>query len=617
MKIKVNLLTGKLFIIICTISLQLNAQNFKVEKIEPPNWWINMKLNSIQLMIYGEALDNVSAAFENNNIRIEKIHHVKNPSYLFIDIEIPHTLTPGTYRLLFNKDDQTIAVDYDILLREDAANRFGGFGQEDVVYLIMPDRFANGDPSNDVIEGFIDGVDRSNPSMRHGGDLQGVIDKLDYLANLGITAIWLNPVVENNTRVSYHGYAATDLYKIDARLGTNELFRKLVEEAHKRNIKIIYDHVANHISINHPWLNNLPAEDWLNGTAENHIVTNHRKFSLSDPYADSSVIKANVDGWFTHYMPDLNQRNPFVAKYLTQNMIWWIEYTGLDGIREDTYPYADQKFMADWAKTILEEYPSLNIVGEIWDNDPVFASYYQHGSKVRKGFDSHLPSVMDFALYTAFYDYLKGKTGMYKFYEHFAKDFIYADPTNLMTFADNHDIERAIFSANGDIDKLKIVFTLLLTTRGIPQILYATEIGMMGGKSHGELREDFPGGFQGDERNAFIEEGRTEKENEIFDFLKELISLRNQYRSLSSGKMIHLPPKDEVYIYFKILDDEKTVVIINNNSEEKSVKLNLNLNVFQDVKGLKNLWIGEITHFENEEDLKLNKYEVIIFKLLE
>ncbi len=606
----------KLFLIICIFSFQLSAQSFRIEKIEPPNWWANMKLNKIQLMIYGEGLDNVSAAFENNFIKIEKISPPQNPSYLFIDIEIPHSITPGTQRLLLKKENQTITLDYDILQREDAKGRYGGFGQEDVVYLIMPDRFVNGDPSNDVVEGFIEGVDRSNPSMRHGGDLQGVIDKLDYLADLGITAIWLNPIVENNTKVSYHGYAATDLYKIDARLGTNELFKKLVDEAHKRNIKIIYDHVANHISINHPWLNNLPTDNWLNGTAENHIVTNHRKFSLSDPYADSSVIKANVDGWFTHYMPDLNQRNPFVAAYLTQNMIWWIEYTGLDGIREDTYPYADQKFMADWAKAILDEYPSLNIVGEIWDNDPVFTAYYQHRSKVRKEFDSYLPSVMDFALYNTFYNYLKGNAGLYKFYEHFAKDFIYADPKNLMTFADNHDIERAIFSAQGNINKLKIVFTILLTTRGIPQILYATEIGMIGGKSHGELRADFPGGFPGDERNAFTKEGRDERENEIFNFLKELLNLRKEYRSLASGKMLHLSPVQEVYFYFKILDDEKTVVIINNNSEERSVKLNLNMSVLQNVKGIKNLRTKESIYFTNEAEIKLNKFEAGIFEVI-
>ena len=368
--------------------------------------------------------------------------------------------------------------------------------------------------------------------------------------------------MENNSRMSYHGYAATDLYKIDPRFGSNDLYKDLVSLAHQKGLKIIFDHINNHIGINHLWVNDPPFNDWFNGTKNNHFITSHEKISIYSSYSSELTRDSTIQGWFVEEMPDLNERNPFLAKYLIQNMLWWIEYTGLDGIREDTYPYSDQEFLANWNTAIINEYPKFNITGEAWIEDPALLAPYQKDSKLNLNQNTNLPSVIDFGLFRAIRNFCKPNGSVTDLYETLAKDFLYSEPNNLLTFADNHDIDRIMFAAKKDVSKFKLALTFLLTTRGIPQIFYGTEIGMVGGKSHGELREEFPGGFPEHKRSAFDIKERLSSENEIYEFTQSLINIRKKYNSISKGELIHFPPDGELYFYFRVLENEIILVII-------------------------------------------------------
>ncbi len=555
-------------------SYQLFPQNISIDKIEPQNWWQGMKLNKIQLMVYGKNLSNLSARFNNSSIKIAKVNRTDNPSYAFIDIEIPKNIKPGSYQLTLSNSLGSAVKDFSILQRDKSKNRFKGFDNNDVIYLLMPDRFANGDVSNDSVAGYSDYMNKIPKQGRAGGDIQGVINQLDYFKDLGVTSLWLTPVVENNTFRSYHGYSATDFYNVDPRLGSNELYKKLVDEAHQRGLKIILDHVANHCSHNHPWLKNLPTKDWLNGSLDNHLEANHNKMVFSDPYADSSTIKHVEQGWFVSDMPDLNHNNIYVQNYIIQNTIWWMEYAGIDGIREDTYPYNNQTFMSRWAKLVLDEYPSSNIVAEVWSGETDFLSTYQKNSPFKK-INSHIPSITDFAFRDLAVRYLLGKENMFSFYNLFAKDFLYTNPQNMVTFIDNHDVARVMYYAGGNLAKVKIAYSLLFTVRGIPQLFYGSEIGLVGTEDHGTLRIPFPGGFPKDSRNAFTANGRSKEENEIFDYIKELIHLRHKFRSLAKGSTTQYPAVNDVYVYFRNYGNETTMVAVNNNKEMASVDLSM------------------------------------------
>ncbi len=545
------------------------AQNIRVNKIEPPNWWEGMKHNKIQLMIYGEGFNNVE--IESEGIKIDKIHEVENPNYIFVDVDLSSTPF-GKYEIIFSNGTSKISVDFPLYKRELSYTIHQGFSNEDVIYLIMPDRFANGNESNDFVDGYVDTFQNQYTQARHGGDIAGVTSKLDYLKDLGISTIWLTPIVENNTFRSYHGYSATDFYKVDPRLGNIETYKTLVNTAHNKGLKVIMDHVSNHIAIDHPWIKNLPTKDWINGTVENHLQANHHKMVFTDPYSDSTTIKHVQEGWFVDYMPDLNHKNKYLANYIIQNTLWWIETTGVDGIREDTYPYCDQKFMSRWANVILDEYPTLNIVGEVWTGTPAFLSAYQGGNKFRK-IDSNLPAITDFGMRDILVEYLTGKKSLYDFYTLLASDYLYTDVSQLVTFIDNHDVGRAMFYADSDIERFKIAFHLLLTTRGIPQIFYGTEIGMKENEDHGTLRKNFPGGFPNDSRNAFTETGRTKYENDIFTYFKKMLALRNKYPALSKGKLIHFPPENNVYVYFKRYGNQLILNIVNDSDKDVNVNL--------------------------------------------
>lgn len=597
-------------------SLQVSfAQSLQVSKVEPPNWWSGMKYNRVQLMVYGQNLEGVKASFNSPKLKVVKINKSENPSYAFIDVDIPSGTAPGTYTLKLQKGKDKAEVNFPVLKRENPEGRFQGFSPKDVIYMITPDRFANGDRSNDEVAGMIDHYLPDSAYGRHGGDIQGIIDHLDYIKNLGATTVWVNPLVENNTRLSYHGYAVTDHYKIDPRFGTNELYKKFVDEAHKRGLKVMLDHVNNHISVYHPWLNNLPAKDWLNGSKENHHITRHINSSVYDIHSDPAVRDFNNHGWFVDEMPDLNQKNPSLAKYLTQNTIWWVEYSGLDGIREDTYPYPDQKFLAEWNKTILSEYPEFNIVGEVWMGDPAFLAPFQTGSFFPKQFDTNLPALTDFAFRDAAAETFGQARGMRRVYDDIARDYLFANPSNLVTFLDNHDVERIMYVVKEDVNMFKLAIQLLLTTRGIPQLYYGTEIGIVGGPDDGRKRADFPGGFPKADHNAFTKEGRTEKENDLYNFVHKLLQIRHDNPALNSGRLVHFPPFDELYSYLRVSDKQTVLIVLNGNQKAQKLKLSSLGDHFKNASALKSLLTGKEVKYSPGLQLDVNALSGDIFEI--
>ncbi len=550
----------------------LFAQSFTVEKIEPPNWWTNLKPDTIELMVYGKNLSGVSVASPKRNFPIVKTLKADSKNYLFVFVKTGN-LNAGVYPLTFAKKDEKQTVGFKVLERDNSSKTQAGFDENDVVYLIFVDRFCDGDTTNETIPNSKDEFKPYTLNGRHGGDLKGIISKLDYLKDLGVTALWITPVLENNMWMSYHGYAATDLYKVDPRFGTNAIYKKLVKEAHKRGIKIIMDHVDNHIGINHPWVKDTPMKDWFHGTVKNFLPAHHNKIAFFDVHGDTVTPHQTVEGWFTDYMPDLNKSDKYLANYMIENTIWWIQYLGIDGIREDTYPYNDLKYMARWAETIFKDYPHFNIVAEIWKGEPVFISEYQANPVINRGFNSHLPSVTDYALNEAFVGFLKGEKTLNNIYETLAEDFVYRNPRMLLTFLDNHDIDRAMYDAKNDLRKFKMALGMLLTTRGIPQILYGTEIGMNGGGHDGRIRAHFPGGFPVDSVNAFTAKGRNARQNEIFNFTRTLLHLRKKYAAMRKGKLLHFPPEKGVYVYFRIFKNQKIMVVVNEKNEGTNFNL--------------------------------------------
>jgi glycosidase len=576
--------------ILALYSIVIFSQKNIVERIEPPNWWTGFNNDTLQLLVYGHQVGNAKVRVESNNVRLIKSNKAESINYLFIDIIIPKTKEQFSFKINFSTENRDTTVTYKIFTR-DKGKRHQGFDNKDVVYLIMADRFCDGNPSNNKIGDSLDNYTEKDLDGRKGGDIEGIISKLDYLKELGITALWITPMLENNMYMSYHGYAATNLYKIDPRFGSNELYKKLVDEAHKRDLKIIMDHVSNHIGINHWWIRDLPFEDWINGKPKEHLPANHNKQTFPDLYSPGESVRLTWEGWFTEYMPDLNYKNPYLRKYMIQNTIWWIEYLGIDGIREDTYPYVNQYYMSEWAQSIFNEYPSFNIVAEVWTGEAPFLAFYQRNNKFGGKINSHIPSVTDFALADAIRDFLSGKSKLNAVFNVLAMDYIYYQPEMLLTFFDNHDIARGLYLAKGDIQKLKLAITLLLTTRGIPKILYGTEIGIVGDDRHGTIRTPFPGGFRDDNRNAFEEAGRTSEEKELFNFVKKMLQIRKKYSALTEGKLVHFYPFDNVYVYFRIADNQKIMIIINGNEKE----MNLNLNNFKETIGTDNKFFDVIS----------------------
>ncbi|MDG1054667.1 MAG: glycoside hydrolase family 13 protein [Flavobacteriaceae bacterium] len=549
----------------------LNAQ--RIERVEPPNWWVGMKHNTVQVLVYGEDISQWEPSVENPDIQLKKTTRVNNPNYMFLDLFISEKADATTVNIDFYKEKKKVGSHQYPLLERDMTIPRKGFDSSDVMYLITPDRFANGDPSNDVIPGMKEKVvNRQDEQGRHGGDIKGIKDRLDYIHDLGFTAIWLNPILENDMyRTSYHGYAATDFYKVDQRFGTNEDYVQFCQEAQKKGIKIIMDMILNHNGSEHWFVKDPPTKDWINHN-NSYVQTSHRRTTHQDPYASEYDKKAFVDGWFVKTMPDLNQKQPLMANYLIQNTLWWIEYTGIAGIRMDTYPYPDKEFMTQWNDAILAEYPAFNIVGEEWSLNPAVVSFWQAGKTNSNGYRSSLTSVMDFplqdALISALVEEENWNSGWIKVYEMLGNDHLYPDPQNLVIFPDNHDMDRVLTQLKGDIDLLKMAMIYFSTMRGVPQFYYGTEIGMKNDQpGHGQIRADFPGGWSGDTVNGFSGKGLSPIEKDMKSFTSKLLNWRKKNTLIHSGKLIQFAPENGIYTYFRYNEEETIMVIFNKNKE--------------------------------------------------
>lgn len=559
-----------------------NARAMEIKKVAPSFWWAGMKNPELQILLYGEdlALSDVSVSGE--GIYLKEVVRQDNPNYLLLYLDLSEAKAQ-TFQILLKNGKKKLQVPYELKSRMQRGEDVKGFTSEDVLYLIMPDRFANGNPENDVVDEMREKkVDRTDSFARHGGDIQGISNHLDYIADLGVTAIWLNPTQENDMESgSYHGYAITDYYQIDKRFGSNEDFCALVEKAHEKNLKVVMDMIFNHCGSENYLFRDKPSDDWFNYRS-NYVQTSFKTASVMDIHASAYEKKIATDGWFTSVMPDFNQRNRHVARYLIQSSIWWIEYAGINGIRQDTHPYADFDFMSQWCKEVLDEYPYFNIVGETWLNSNVLVSYWQKNSKLAAPLNSNLPTVMDFplqALMNQAFDEETGEWGggLYKLYDYQTQDLVYANPMNLLTFLDNHDTSR--FAQTDEMAKnlkrYKQAMVFLLTTRGIPQIYYGTEILMIGdkGKGDGDLRKDFPGGWQGDTRNCFAKNGRTALENEAFEFTRQLLNWRKGNQVIGKGSLKHYSIQNGVYVYQREFNGKSVVVIMNGTDDSKELDL--------------------------------------------
>lgn len=553
-----------------------------IKKVVPTSWWAGMKNPELQVLLYGDDISSSEVSISSKDIYLKEIVRQSNSNYLIIYLDL-NDAKAQKFDIILTKGRKVTKVPYELKERTRKGSDIEGFTSSDVLYLIMPDRFANGNPENDVVPGMLENkVDRNEQYARHGGDFKGISEHLDYISDLGVTAVWLNPTQENDMKDgSYHGYAITDYYQIDRRFGSNEEFLQLVNEAHGKGLKVVMDMIFNHCGSENYLFKDRPQDDWFNFRS-NYVQTSFKTASVMDIHASDYEKAIATDGWFTQVMPDLNQRNRHVARYLIQSSIWWIEYAGINGIRQDTHPYADYDFMSTWCKEVLEEYPHFNIVGETWLNSNVLVSYWQKDSKLAAPKNSNLPTVMDFPLTDLMTKAFDEETtewsgGLYRLYDYHTQDFVYANPMSLLTFLDNHDTSR--FCKNEEdsknITRYKQAITYLLTTRGIPQIYYGTEILMAADKSEGDgyLRRDFPGGWEGDKVNCFTREGRTELQNEAFDYTRKLLNFRKGNDAICKGTMKHFAIRNGIYVYERKYNDSSVVVVMNGTDENQTLNL--------------------------------------------
>ncbi|GGG97345.1 glycosyl hydrolase [Parapedobacter pyrenivorans] len=546
----------------------------QVERVEPLHWWAGMSNPDVQLLVYGEQLADKVVSIDYPGVQLIKTHRPENPNYLFLDLRIATAAKPGVFPIRFTETGtEAIVYHYELKARDPELHRLQGVNTSDLIYLIMPDRFANGDDGNDIVPNLHEtALNRDSLYYRHGGDLQGIIDHLDYLEELGVTALWLNPVLTNDQpTTSYHGYANTENYEIDPRFGGNEAYRKLIDACHNRGMKVVKDLVHNHFGTNHYTVRDLPMPDWVHEWPA-YTKTNYREQVHMDPYASKADRVVMVDGWFDKQMADMNHQNPFVRNYITQSHIWWIEEMGVDGFRLDTYAYNDLDYMAEWATKITEEYPRMTFFGETWVHGVPNQAFFTTGNRINQGVDTGLQGVTDFQGLWAIYEALNGKfgwmDGVVRLYNTLANDFMYEDPSRNVVFLDNHDLSR-FYSVVGEDDlKFRSGIAWLLTTRGIPQLYYGTEILMKNyANPDGLVREDFPGGWKGDRVDKFTASGRSAAENEAFDYVKKLANYRKQHAVLHTGKLLQFIPENGVYVYFRYDEQATVMVIMNSNAE--------------------------------------------------
>ena len=584
----------------------LSAKAKSPEKLEPPFWWVGMKNPKLQLLVYAEKVAATTPVINYPGVELLKVNKVENRNYLFLDLNISEKAQAGKFKIQFNKSGKTVyEYNYELLNRSPNSSQRQGFSSADVIYLLFPDRFANGDTVNDSMKNMLEKACRSNPNGRHGGDIKGISEHLNYIKDLGFTTVWLNPLLENNmSAFSYHGYAITDFYKVDERFGTNEDYKNLISKMHKMDMRIIMDMIFNHCGSNHWWIKDLPCQDWIHQFPE-FTRSNFRGGTVSDIHASDYDRNILLKGWFDTSMPDLNQHNGFLANYLIQNSIWWIEYAGLDGIRMDTYPYPFKDVMAEWAKRVLEEYPDFSIVGEAWLSEPAQVAYWQNVPNIKTGYNSNLPYIMDFPMADAFRYAFNEKdgwsTGIVRMYDILSQDYLYSEPSNIVTFADNHDGDRIFTKLEEDLDNYKLAMTFLVTTRGVPQIYYGTEILMTGyeNRGHGDIRKDFPGGWPGDKKNAFTENDRNNDENAAFNYLKTLLNWRKNKTVIHNGKLKHFIPVDGVYVYFRYNENETVMVVLNNSERKQTLEKNRYLEMTGKYKQAKDILSGKMFDTDN------------------
>ena len=573
-------------------ALGMNAA-VKIDRVEPTDWYVGMKDPSLQLMVYGEGIREAQVSTDYPGVRVDSLVRLDSPNYLLVYLDLSGA-QPGEMKLRFTMGKSKKEVSYRLKARAMAGEERKGFSNADVLYMLMPDRFAQGKDHKAQVKGMNPYVeDRSKPSLRHGGDLQGIRDHLDYFTQLGVTALWLTPVLENNSpdgkdgSSTYHGYATTNYYRVDPRFGTNEDYRQLIADAHAKGLKVVMDMIFNHCGFEHPWVKDLPSSDWLNvpewlsGKEEDkakYLQTSYKLTPVLDPYASEVDKRETVDGWFVPSMPDLNQRNPHVIKYLIQNSVWWIETVGIDGIRMDTYPYADREAMALWMKTLEREYPNFNTVGETWVTEPAYTAAWQKDSKL-SSINSYLKTVMDFAFYDRVNMAAREETddwwqGMNRVYNTLCYDYLYANPSSVLAFIENHDTDR--FLRNGtDTLALKQALALLLTINRTPQLYYGTEILMNGTKevTDGNVRKDFPGGFPGDKANCFTAEGRTRAQNDMFNWLSRLLHWRQGNEAIINGKQVQFTPRKGVYVIARQAKGQNVLTVVNGTSEPAQMEV--------------------------------------------
>ena len=598
----------KLFTIFFLILFNLHSTS-QIDKVHPPNWWIGHKNPNLQLLIKSEKINDYEVNINYPGVKITNIHNADSPNYIFLDLEISDKAKEGSFIINFTKENKTLSYSYKLRKKRSLEDQSNGFDSSDAIYLITPDRFANGNYENDIIDFLKERkIDRANNYARHGGDLKGIFENISYIKNMGFTSLWLNPVLINDMKEgSYHGYATTDYYSVDPRFGSMKEYIELSLELKKNNIKLIKDIIVNHCGLYHWWMDDLPFKDWLNfqenylksndkTIEKNTVYSNHRRTTIQDIYASKSDYRGMLDGWFVPTMPDLNQKNKFLANYLIQNSLWWIETLNLSGIRQDTYPYAEKEFLSEWAGRIMSEYPKFNIVGEEWSYNPIRIAYWQDGNNNKDGYKSNLKSTMDFAMQKAIQEGILEEeawnTGLIKIYENLANDFYYSNPESLLIFNDNHDMSRIHTQMKKDITKTKMAIGLMLVLPRIPQLLYGTEILMEDSSNpgdHGLIRSDFPGGWDNDKINAFSKQNLTDDQIEMQEYLKVLLNFRKKSKAIHIGNTIHFAPKNGVYLLQRRYNDEIVIFIINKNkndvrlSNDRFSELNLNNIVFSDI----------------------------------
>lgn len=609
-------------LLFCLAFSFLSAQ---VNRIEPPNWWTGFKNENLQLLVHHPNIGNATPKISYDGVSIIKTHKAKSPNYLFIDVKIDQSTKPGKFNIIFESEKgKKITQSYELKPKSKPSEDFIGFNSSDAIYLITPDRFGNGNEANDIVKTMQETtLDRTHDYKRHGGDIQGITNHIDYIKNLGFTAIWPTPVLTNDMKGgSYHGYAMTDFYQVDPRFGTLADYKNLSEKLHQNSMKLIMDQVANHCGSEHWWMKDLPFSDWVNyqelfEKEKKYITSNHRRTSNQDLYASEKDKKEMTDGWFVSSMPDLNQRNPFLAKYIIQNSIWWIETLHLGGIRQDTYPYPDKHFMSNWVGEIMNEYPNFTIVGEEWSSNPLLIGYWQKGANNKDGYESNLRSPMDFAMQTIIPQAIKEKEswdkGLAKIYDGLANDFHYASPKDIMIFPDNHDMDRIFTQMEENIENTKMALATYLVLPRIPQLYYGTEILMQNTAKpgdHGLIRTDFPGGWKGDKVNAFTGKGLSADQKDMQNYLTKILNYRKNSKAIHDGKTKHFAPNNGIYTLFRMLNDEVVVFFLNKN---ESAKVDLSIYEELNLKGkkFKNIITGEEFIWNNE--LNLNKKGAYLF----